>query len=251
MFAQWPWLRWVSQSTGSVGHPAVLCRSRCVGIVAPRWHQQVPRHALQRRGGCLPLSDAWPLASFRRSVATWQRHRAHAIIRSMCAESIATGPPDQDHVTGLVERVTFHSPETGFGVLQVKVRGHRDLVTVVGTLPERDGRRMARRRRGAGPSDKQYGQQFKAETSAPCRPARVEGIEKYLGSGHDQGHRPGPGRPARQGLRRAGVFESSTPTPHRLIEVDGIGAGPQEKIRRPGTSRRPSARSWCSCTATA
>jgi len=30
-----------------------------------------------------------------------------------------------DHVTGLIERVTFHSPESGFAVLRVKVRGHR------------------------------------------------------------------------------------------------------------------------------
>lgn len=37
---------------------------------------------------------------------------------------------DLDHVTGLIERVTFHSPESGFAVLRVKVRGHRDLVTV-------------------------------------------------------------------------------------------------------------------------
>ena len=43
----------------------------------------------------------------------------------MCAESTETRQPYDDHVTGLVERVTFHSPETGFGVLQVKARRHR------------------------------------------------------------------------------------------------------------------------------
>ena len=42
-------------------------------------------------------------------------------------------PPD--HLAGSGERVTFHSEETGFCVLRVKVRGHRDLVTVVGTAP--------------------------------------------------------------------------------------------------------------------
>ena len=40
-----------------------------------------------------------------------------------------------EHLAGSVERVTFHSEETGFCVLRVKVRGHRDLVTVVGTAP--------------------------------------------------------------------------------------------------------------------
>jgi exodeoxyribonuclease V alpha subunit len=32
----------------------------------------------------------------------------------------------------LVERVTFHYEENGFGVLRVKARGQRDLITVLG-----------------------------------------------------------------------------------------------------------------------
>ena len=40
-----------------------------------------------------------------------------------------------EHISGLVERVTFHSTESGFAVLRVKARGHRELVTVVGTVP--------------------------------------------------------------------------------------------------------------------
>ena len=44
----------------------------------------------------------------------------------------ASHQPDGDVIAGLVERVTFHSAETGFCVLRVKARGHRDLVTVVG-----------------------------------------------------------------------------------------------------------------------
>jgi hypothetical protein len=35
-------------------------------------------------------------------------------------------------LAGLVERVTFHNDENGFCVLQVKARGQRDLVTVLG-----------------------------------------------------------------------------------------------------------------------
>ena len=41
-----------------------------------------------------------------------------------------------DQLRGLVERVTYHSPESGFCVLRIKVRGWRELATVVGTLPE-------------------------------------------------------------------------------------------------------------------
>ena len=38
-------------------------------------------------------------------------------------------------LAGTVERVTFHSPETGFCVLKVQARGRRDLVPVVGHAP--------------------------------------------------------------------------------------------------------------------
>ncbi len=40
--------------------------------------------------------------------------------------------PDE-RLQGSVERVTFHSEESGFCVLRVNVRGQRDWVTVVGT----------------------------------------------------------------------------------------------------------------------
>ena len=39
----------------------------------------------------------------------------------------ASSPP-QEGFSGLIERVTFHSEETGFAVLRVKVKGHRELV---------------------------------------------------------------------------------------------------------------------------
>jgi len=43
-------------------------------------------------------------------------------------------PPsaEREAFGGLVERVTYHNAENGFCVLRVKVRGQRDLVTVVG-----------------------------------------------------------------------------------------------------------------------
>jgi exodeoxyribonuclease V alpha subunit len=38
-----------------------------------------------------------------------------------------------ERLGGSVERVTFHSEASGFCVLRVKVRGQRDLSTVVGS----------------------------------------------------------------------------------------------------------------------
>jgi exodeoxyribonuclease V alpha subunit len=38
---------------------------------------------------------------------------------------------EREPLAGLVERVTFHSADSGFCVLRIKARGHRDLVTVL------------------------------------------------------------------------------------------------------------------------
>src|SRR4051794_33651229 len=43
-----------------------------------------------------------------------------------------TQPTTQEVLAGVVERVTYHNEESGFCVLRIKARGHRELVTVVG-----------------------------------------------------------------------------------------------------------------------
>lgn len=43
--------------------------------------------------------------------------------------------PDREPLSGTVERVTYHNPDNGYAVLRVKIRGHRDLVTVIGHAP--------------------------------------------------------------------------------------------------------------------
>jgi len=39
----------------------------------------------------------------------------------------------EEQLSGSIERVTFHSEQSGFCVLRVKVKGQRDLVTVIGS----------------------------------------------------------------------------------------------------------------------
>ena len=41
-------------------------------------------------------------------------------------------PPNWEVLAGMVERVTYQNAENGFCVIRVKVRGHRELVTMVG-----------------------------------------------------------------------------------------------------------------------
>jgi exodeoxyribonuclease V alpha subunit len=40
-----------------------------------------------------------------------------------------------ESLSGAVERVTYHSPDSGFCVLRVQVRGQRDLVTLRSESP--------------------------------------------------------------------------------------------------------------------
>jgi D-alanyl-D-alanine carboxypeptidase len=41
---------------------------------------------------------------------------------------------EREFCNGTVERVTFHSEESGFCVIKIKARGKRDLVTVTGNV---------------------------------------------------------------------------------------------------------------------
>jgi ATP-dependent exoDNAse (exonuclease V) alpha subunit len=65
-----------------------------------------------------------------------------------------------EHISGLVERVTFHSATSGFAVLRVKARGHRELVTVVGTAPSVAVGEWIQAT-GTWRIDSQYGQQLR------------------------------------------------------------------------------------------
>ena len=94
-----------------------------------------------------------------------------------------------DRVSGMVERVTFFNEESGFCVLRVKASGHRDLVTVVGSLPSVSaGEWIAAE--GTWVRDREYGLQLKAATLRAVPPTTPEGIEKYLGSGMVKGIGP-------------------------------------------------------------
>ena len=87
-----------------------------------------------------------------------------------------------EFVNGLVERITYHNEENGFAVLKIKVRGHRDLVSLIGNIPSITvGEEV--QAQGKWFNDINHGLQFKAEFIRSIPPTTLEGIEKYLGSG--------------------------------------------------------------------
>jgi exodeoxyribonuclease V alpha subunit len=126
-----------------------------------------------------------------------------------------------EHLAGSVERVTFHSEETGFCVLRVKVRDQRDLVTVVGTAPTITPGEYIE---GTGwwVTDRTHGRQFKTTQLRVVPPTTLEGIERYLGSGMVKGIGPHFARKLVQAFG-AEVFDVIEQTPNRLQELDGIG----------------------------
>ena len=71
-------------------------------------------------------------------------------------------PSTQEVLAGLVERVTFHNAENGFCVLRVKVRGHRDLVTVLGHAAAISAGECVQASGEVGQVDREHGQQFRA-----------------------------------------------------------------------------------------
>jgi len=126
-----------------------------------------------------------------------------------------------ERVAGSVERVTFHSEETGFSVLRLKVRGHRELVTVVGTAASpAPGEFMECI--GAWQNDRTHGMQFKARQITPVPPTTLEGIERYLGSGLVKGLGPFFAKKLVKAFGEA-VFDIIELQPERLLEVAGIG----------------------------
>jgi exodeoxyribonuclease V alpha subunit len=87
-----------------------------------------------------------------------------------------------DKLSGVIERVTYFKEESGFCVLRIKAPGHREEMTVIGSLPSVSAGEWLSGE-GWWVRDKEHGLQFKASTIRTVPPTTVEGIEKYLGSG--------------------------------------------------------------------
>ena len=131
-------------------------------------------------------------------------------------------PTTQEVLAGVVERVTFHNTETGFCVLRIKARGHRELVTVIGHSAVIAAGEWVTAS-GEWINDRSHGQQFKAKFLKTSEPTSLDGIEKYLGSGMIRGIGPVY---AKKLVRAFGerVFDTIEAQPERLREITGIGA---------------------------
>ena len=138
--------------------------------------------------------------------------------------------PPSERLSGAIERVTFHSPESGFCVLRVKVRGERELITVIGSAASlTPGESLEAE--GGWINDRQHGLPFKASDLRVIPPRTLDGIEKYLGSGMVKGIGPHFARKLVSAFGEA-VFDIIEQTPARLLELEGIGPKRQQRVTR-------------------
>src|SRR5271167_1175262 len=138
--------------------------------------------------------------------------------------------PATEEISGLIERVTFHNDESGFCVLRVRIRGQREEVTVIGSLPSVTAGEWLEAE-GWWVRDKEHGLQFKARLMKTVPPTTVEGIERYLSSGLVKGIGPVLAKKlvGRFGAEVLGVIENQVA---ELQSVDGIGPKRRQRIEQ-------------------
>ena len=138
------------------------------------------------------------------------------------------GDTIQERLSGAVERVTFHSQESGFCVLRVKVAGRHELTTVIGSAASITAGEYVEAL-GVWTNDRTHGLQFKANQLKVVPPTTLEGIEKYLGSGMVKGIGPHFAKVLVTAFKED-VFTVIEDTPQWLLTLPGIGKKRTDKV---------------------
>jgi len=135
-----------------------------------------------------------------------------------------------EFLNGLVERITYHNEENGFCVLRIKVKGRRDLITLIGNAPSVCvGEEV--HAQGKWFNSSNYGLEFKADFIRSIPPTTLEGIEKYLGSGLIRGIGTHYAKKLVQKFKEE-VFSIIEEHPHKLMTIEGIGKVRADSIAR-------------------
>jgi exodeoxyribonuclease V alpha subunit len=126
----------------------------------------------------------------------------------------------QDWLTGVIERITYHAPESGYTVARLKVPRASDLVTIVGNFANIQAGQTLQLQ-GQWREHPQYGSQFQVIDYKETKPATLTGMEKYLGSGLIKGVGPVTAKRIVKhfGLETLDIIEQQI---DRLSEVPGI-----------------------------
>lgn len=139
-------------------------------------------------------------------------------------------------VEGAVDRVTFYNPENGFSVLRLRVRGRREPISVVGTLPAaQPGERLVLE--GRWHTDPRHGAQFRPERAEVHPPSAVEDIQRYLASGMIRQIGPVLAQRIVETFGEA-TLQVLDSQPERVREVSGVGGQRAQSIAGAWTEHR-------------
>ena len=137
---------------------------------------------------------------------------------------------------GILERIVYENPDTGYTVGRLSARDHAEFITVVGNLASvNPGESLLLQ--GEWVDNARYGRQFQIEKYETILPANVVGLRKYLGSGLIKGI--GPKMAAlivrKFGMDTMDVIENE---PDKLGRVPGIGRKRVEIIKEAWEAQR-------------
>ncbi|MGV2831601.1 SF1B family DNA helicase RecD2 [Myxosarcina sp. GI1(2024)] len=123
-------------------------------------------------------------------------------------------------LTGVIERITFHSEESGYTVARLNTGNVNQLITIVGSFANIQAGQTLQIQ-GTWKEHPQYGSQFQVVKYKETKPATLTGIEKYLGSGLIKGVGPVTAKRIVKhfGLETLDIIENQI---YRLSEVPGI-----------------------------
>ena len=122
---------------------------------------------------------------------------------------------------GILERIVYENPDTGYIVGRLSARDHSELITVVGSLASvNPGESLLLQ--GEWVDNARYGRQFQIEKYETILPANVVGLRKYLGSGLIKGIGP---KMATRIVRKFGMdtMDIIEHNPEKLARIPGIG----------------------------
>jgi exodeoxyribonuclease V alpha subunit len=153
---------------------------------------------------------------------------------SRVVESIGILATPSQHMTditeklrGIVQRVTYHNPESGWSVLRVTPFNNSSTLETVTVHQTKVFAGATMEFHGAWTVHSQFGRQFKAVRAIEKKPATTAALEKYLGSGLIRGVGP------KTACRIVGNFKENTLDVFendidKLLEVPGIA---KKKLR--------------------
>ena len=122
---------------------------------------------------------------------------------------------------GILERIVYENPDTGYTVGRLSARDHSELITVVGNLASvNPGESLLLQ--GGWVDNARYGRQFQIEKYETILPANVVGLRKYLGSGLIKGIGP---KMATRIVHKFGMdtMDIIEHAPEKLARIPGIG----------------------------